>query len=76
MKNPRHNYYNPKILVKSENSYSIIARTEFDKRLGYPFCRYSKRKDANGEFVITRCRKKVYRDKWQYIERDKCSGID
>ncbi|WP_321178747.1 hypothetical protein [Bacillus toyonensis] len=69
-------FRNPILFVKSENLYSIIARTESEEKRGNPFCRLSKQKDSNGEFIITRCRKKVYRDKWRYIEGYKCSGTE
>ncbi|MDX5853526.1 hypothetical protein SIM22_05185 [Bacillus cereus group sp. BfR-BA-01363] len=63
----RYDYFNPTLLVKSENLYSVIARTEYDAKHGYLFRRYRKKKDSNGVFIVTGIKKKLYRDDWKYI---------
>lgn len=59
-------FYNPILLVKEENVYSVVARTEAEEKDNRPYRRYTKRKDNNGEFII-RFRKKIYREKWETI---------
>lgn len=60
-------FNNPKLIVSDENKYTIVARTESEAERNYPYCRFTKKKDDKGEFIITGANKKVYRSNWEFI---------
>lgn len=52
-------YMNPKIVVKSENLYSVVGKPEYFSK-EKPFFRYKKYKDERGIYIKLDRRRRVY----------------